>query len=113
MDEYGHDSLQLSWGAIIGATSYQLNVRFPNGTNHATYTIPISESAVLVKELRPDTEYAFYLNGYNDVGQGAQAKIVDKTLISPPSGLIVQADPDYPDIVQINWVFNPLITKYR
>ena len=73
----------------------------------------VSEGAVLVKELKPDTEYAFYLNGYNDVGQGAQAKLLDKTLISPPLGLIVQADPDYPDIVQLNWAFNANITKYR
>ena len=75
--------------------------------------ILVSEGAVLVKELKPDTEYAFYLNGYNDVGQGAQAKLLDKTLISPPLGLIVQADPDYPDIVQLNWAFNANITKYR
>ena len=40
VEEYGHDFLQLSWGNVIGASSYQLNVRFPNGTNHATYTIP-------------------------------------------------------------------------
>lgn len=113
IDEHGHDSFKLSWGDIIGATSYQLNVRYPNGTNHATYTIPITEHAVLVKELNPDTEYAFYLNGYNDVGSGAQGKVVDKTLISPPNGLIVQADPDYPDIVQINWAYNPDISKYR
>ena len=75
--------------------------------------ILVSEGSVLVKELKPDTEYAFYLNGYNDVGQGAQAKLLDKTLISPPLGLIVQADPDYPDIVQLNWAFNANITKYR
>ena len=73
----------------------------------------VSEGVVLVKELKPDTEYAFYLNGYSDVGQGAQAKLLDKTLISPPLGLIVQADPDYPDIVQLNWAFNANITKYR
>jgi len=77
------------------------------------YYFSVSEGAVLVKELKPDTEYAFYLNGYNDVGQGAQAKLLDKTLISPPLGLIVQADPDYPDIVQLNWAFNANITKYR
>ena len=40
VEEYGHNYLQLSWGNVIGASSYQLNVRFPNGTNHATYTIP-------------------------------------------------------------------------
>ena len=42
---------------------HRKHFRYPNGTNHATYTIPITEHAVLVKELNPDTEYAFYLNG--------------------------------------------------
>ena len=45
--------------------------------------------------------------------KGAQSKLLEKTLISPPVGLIVQADPDYPDIVQLNWAFNKNVTRYR
>jgi len=113
VEEKTHSTLQLAWAPIVGATSYQLSVRHPNGTSHASYQVPVSHSAVNVKELGASTEYAFYLNGYNDIGAGAQAKIIEKTLISPPSGLIVQADPDYPNIVQINWQYNPEISKYR
>lgn len=49
--------------------------------------------------LTPDTAYIFKLNGVNDVGDGSESKFYVTTLIAPPMGLIVQADPDYPDRV--------------
>jgi len=108
-----HSSLVLEWDTIVGASKYQISVRTLNGEQVNSYTVGGEKTAVNITELTPNTDYVFKLNGINDVGAGAEEKFYTATLHSPPMGLIVQADPDYPDRVLVTWQDDEGVTDYR
>lgn len=109
----GHTYLNLEWERIVGAHTYSISVRTLNGEQVNSYSVDGNKTLVNITGLTPNTAYIFKLNGVNDVGDGSENKFYTTTLIAPPMGLIVQADPDYPDRVLISWQKRDGITKYR
>lgn len=109
----GHTYMNLEWERIIGAAKYQISVRTLNGEQVNSYSVDGNKTLVNITGLTSNTAYIFKLNGVNDVGDGAENKFYTTTLIAPPMGLIVQADPDYPDRVLVSWQKRDGIMKYR
>ena len=82
-------SVTLTWGAVTGADSYQVQYRSNDGTTWLTagITYPTATTA-LVSGLTPDTDYVFQVRGVNTSGNGAWS----------PSSDVITTDDEAPTV---------------